>query len=91
MQLKVIENPRDIARLAKQKFAAGLQMFDMDPTDPECPHRKRSTYCKLMYHEDASGLLRPPAYITAAMPLQRKHALASVRLGCAPTHTNTKV
>lgn len=89
MQLKAIGNPRGIARLAKQKFAAGILLFDMDPTDPECPHRKRSTYCKLMYHRDDSGLLRTPAYITAVMPLHRKQALASVRLGCAPTHTNT--
>jgi hypothetical protein len=89
MQLVVIGNPKGLARLAQQEFAASIQQFDMDPTDPECPHRKRSIYCKLMYHQDDSGLLRTPAYITADMPLQRKQALASVQLGCAPTHTNT--
>jgi hypothetical protein len=89
LQLKMIEAPKSISRLAKQQFAAGIQLFDWDPTDHECPHRKRSSYCKLMYHPDDSGMLRAPAYITADMPLQRKQAIASVRLGCAPTHTNT--
>ncbi len=41
-QLLPIENPRGVARLAKQKFADSYKEFDSDPTDPECPHR--STY-----------------------------------------------
>ena len=42
-----------------------------------------------MHHPDDSGLIRAPAYINADMPLHRKQSLARVRLGCAPTHTNT--
>jgi hypothetical protein len=69
-QLLPIENPRGMAGLAKQKFAAGsYREFDTDPTDQECPHRQRSTYCHLMHRADDSGLLVPPAYISADMPL----------------------
>ena len=42
-QLLAIENPRGMAGLAKQKFAGSYREFDTDPTDPECPHRQRST------------------------------------------------
>jgi hypothetical protein len=42
-----------------------------------------------MHHLDDSGLIRAPAYINADMPLHKKQSLARVRLGCAPTHTNT--
>jgi hypothetical protein len=88
LQLKAIDSPKGVTRLAKQKFAASIQMFDSDPTDPVCPHRKRSTYCQWMHHPDDSGLIRAPTYINADMPLHRKQSLARVRLGCAPTHTN---
>jgi hypothetical protein len=89
LQLKAIGSPKAVAELAKQKFASGIQVFDSDPTDPECSHRKRSTYCQWMHHPDDSGLIRAPAYINADMPLHKKQSLARVRLGCAPTHTNT--
>jgi hypothetical protein len=89
LQLKAIGSPKGVAKLAKQKFTNSIQMFDGDPTDPECSHRKRSTYCQWMHHPDDSGLIRAPAYINADMPLHRKQSLARVRLGCAPTHTNT--
>ncbi len=46
LQLKAIDSSKGVTRLAKQKFAASIQMFDSDPTDPVCPHRKRSTYCQ---------------------------------------------
>jgi hypothetical protein len=50
LQLKAINSPQGAARLAKQKFAASIQMLDSDPTEPVCPalcpHRKRSTYCQ---------------------------------------------
>jgi hypothetical protein len=42
-QLFPIENPKGVAGLAKQKFADSYREFDSDPTDPECPHRQRST------------------------------------------------
>ncbi len=62
MQLKPIENPRGVAGLAKQKFADSYrELFDSDPTDPECPYRQRSTYCHLMHHADDSGLLVAPS------------------------------
>ncbi len=63
--------------------------FDSDPTDPECPHRQRSTYCHLMHHADDSGLLVAPAYISADMPLAQKKAIAAVRLAAAPIECNT--
>ena len=66
-----------MAGLAKQKFAASYQEFDSDPTNPECPHRQRSTYCHLMHHADASGLLVAPAYISADMPLALKKAIVA--------------
>jgi hypothetical protein len=90
MQLKPIENPRDVARLAKQKFADSYKEFDRDPTDPECPHRQRSTYCHLMHQADDSSLLVTPAYISADMPLALKKAIAAVRLAAAPIQCNTK-
>jgi hypothetical protein len=62
-QLLPIENPRGMAGLAKQRFDGSYREFDTDPTDPECPHRQRSTYCHLMHRADGSGLLVPPAYI----------------------------
>ncbi len=34
LQLKAIDSPKGVTRLAKQKFAASIQMFDSDPTDP---------------------------------------------------------
>jgi hypothetical protein len=34
-QLRPIENPIGVARLAKQKFADSYREFDSDPTDPE--------------------------------------------------------
>jgi hypothetical protein len=37
LQLKAIDSPKGVTRLAKQKFAASIQMFDSDPTDPVCP------------------------------------------------------
>ncbi len=46
-----------MAGLAKQKFAGSYMEFDTDPTDPECPHRQRSTYCHLMHRADDNGLL----------------------------------
>ena len=79
-----------MARLAKQKFAVSYREFDSDPTDPECPHRQRSTYCHLMHHADDSGLLAPPAYISADMTLAHKKAIAAVRLAAAPIECNTK-
>jgi hypothetical protein len=90
MQLKPIENPRGVAGLAKQKFADSYREFDSDPTDPECPHRQRSTYCHLMHYADDSGLLVTPAYISADMPLALKRAIAAVRLAAAPIQCNTK-
>ena len=89
-QLRPIENPRGVAELAKQKFADSYREFDSDPTDPECPHRQRSTYCHLMHRADDSGLLVPPAYISADMPLAQKKAIAAVRLAAAPIECNTK-
>jgi hypothetical protein len=88
-QLLPIENPRGVAGLAKQKFADSYREFDSDPTDPECPHRQRSTYCHLMHRADDSGLLVPPAYISADMPLAQKTAIATVRLDAAPIECNT--
>ena len=89
-QLLPIDNPRGVAGLAKLKFAGSYREFDSDPTDPECPHRQRSTYCHLMHHADDSGLLVPPAYISADMPLAQKKAIAAVRLAAAPIECNTK-
>ena len=64
--------------------------FDTDPTDPECPHRQHSKYCHLMHRADDSGLLVPPAYISADMtPLAQKKAIAAVRLAAAPIECNT--
>jgi hypothetical protein len=90
LQLLPIENLRGMAGLAKQKFAGSYMEFDSDPTDPECQHRQRSTYCHLMHHADDSGLLVPPAYISAGMPLAQKKAIAAVRLAAAPIECNTK-
>ncbi len=68
--------------------------LDSDPTDPECPHRKRSTYCHLMHALTmlmAVGcMLVPPAYISADMPLAQKKAIAAVRVAAAPIECNTK-
>jgi hypothetical protein len=89
-QLLPIENPRGVAGLAKQKFADSYKEFDSDPTDPECPHRQRSTYCHLMHRADDSRLLVPPAYISADIPLAQKKAIAAVRLAAAPIECNTK-
>jgi hypothetical protein len=89
-QLLPIENPRGVAVLAKQKFADSYQEFDSDPTDPECPHRQRSTYCHLMHRADDSGLLVAPAYISADMPLAQKKAIAAVHPAAAPIECNTK-
>ncbi len=83
-QLLPIENPRGMAGLAKQKFAGSYREFDTDPTDLECPHRQRSTYCHLMHRADDSGLLVPPACISADMPLAQKKAIAAVSLAAAP-------
>ncbi len=92
-QLLPIENPRGMAGLAKQKFAGSYREFDTDPTDPgECPHRQRSTYCHLMHRADDSGLLVPPAYISAdnhAACSKESHR-HSVRLAAAPIECNTK-
>ncbi len=80
-----------MAGLAKQNFAGSYREFDTDPTDPECPHRQRSTYSHLMHRADDSGLLVPPAYISAdMMPLAQKKAIAAVRLAAAPIECNTK-
>jgi hypothetical protein len=76
--------------MAKQKFADSYREFDSNPTDPECPHRQRSTYCHLMHRADDSGLLLPPAYISADMPLAQKKAIAAVRLAAAPIECNAK-
>jgi hypothetical protein len=89
-QLLPIENPRGMAGLAKQKSAGSYREFDTDPTDPECPRRQRSTYCHLMHRADGSGLLVPPAYISADMPLAQKKAIAAVRLAAAPIECSTK-
>jgi hypothetical protein len=43
-----------------------------------------------MHHADDSGLLVPPAYISADMPLAQKKAIAAVRLAAAPIECNTK-
>ncbi len=44
-----------------------------------------------MHRADDSGLLVPPAYISADMPrLLRKKAIAAVRLVAAPIECNTK-
>ncbi len=56
-QLLPIENMRGMAGLAKQKFAGSYREFDTYPTDPECSHRQRSTYCHLMHRSDDSGLI----------------------------------
>jgi hypothetical protein len=39
LQLKAIGSPKGVAKLAKQKFTNSIQMFDGDPTDPECSHQ----------------------------------------------------
>ena len=44
----------------------------------------------LMHRADDSGLLVPPAYISADMPLAQKKAIAAVRLAAAPIECNTK-
>ncbi len=75
LQLLPIENPRGMAGLAKQKFAGSYRKFDSDPTDPECQHRQRSTYCRLMHRADDSGLLVPPAYICADSACRTCHLL----------------
>ena len=90
LQLKPVENPRGVAGLAKQKFADSIREFDSDPTDPECPHRQHNTYCQLMHHADDSGLLEAPAYISADISLQKKQAIAKVRLVAAPIRCNTE-
>ena len=89
MQLRPIDSPKALTRLAKQKFADSIQEFDMDPTDPECPHRQHSSYCQLMHHAHESKLLVAPAYISADMPLCKKQAIARVRLSAAPIRCNT--
>jgi hypothetical protein len=43
-----------------------------------------------MHRADDSGLLVPPAYISADMPLAQKKAIAAVRLAAAPIECNTK-
>jgi hypothetical protein len=90
MQLTPIENPRGVARLARQKFAVSFREFDSNPTNPECPHRQRSTYFHLMHYPDDSGLLVAPSYISADMPLALKRAIPEVRLAAAPIRCNTK-
>jgi hypothetical protein len=47
--LPLVENPRGMAGLAKQKFAGSYREFDTEPTDSECPHRQRSSYCHLCH------------------------------------------
>ena len=89
MQLRPIDSPKALTRLAKQKFADSIQEFDMDPTDPECPHRQHSSYCQLMHHAHESKLLVAPAYISADMPLCKKQAIARVRLSAVPIRCNT--
>jgi hypothetical protein len=41
-----------------------------------------------MHHADDSGLLVPPAYISADMPLAQKKVIAAVRLAAAPIECN---
>jgi hypothetical protein len=43
-----------------------------------------------MHRADESGLLLPPAYISADMPHAQKKAIAAVRLAAAPIECNTK-
>jgi hypothetical protein len=43
-----------------------------------------------MHRADDSGLLVPPAYISADMPLAQKKAITAVRLAAAPIESNTK-
>jgi hypothetical protein len=43
-----------------------------------------------MHRADDRGLLVPPAYISADMPLAQKKAIAAVRLAAAPIEYNTK-
>ncbi len=80
LQLLPIENPRGMADglgwLSRSLLVATVTVreFDSDPTDPECPHRQRSTYCHFMHHADDNGLLWPPACISADMPLAQKKA-----------------
>jgi hypothetical protein len=89
-----IENPRGMAGLAnKQKFSGSCREFDSDPTDPdECQHASAvptATSCTVLMTD--SGLLVPPAYICADMPLAQKKAIAAImRLAAAPIECNTK-
>jgi hypothetical protein len=92
-QLLPIENPRGMAGLAKQIKVCRVATGSLIPT-PQIPsahiHRQPSTYCHLMHRADDSGLLVPPAYISADMPLAQKKAIAAVRLAAAPIECNTK-
>jgi hypothetical protein len=95
-QLMPIENPKGVAGLAKQKFAGSYREFDSDPTDPECPHRQRSTYCHLMHHADGSGLLVPPhTSVLTCRLLKRKPSLQCAwllpRLSAIPTEARRRI
>jgi hypothetical protein len=78
---------------SRSLLVATGSLNDADPTDPECPHRQRSTYCHLMHRADDSGFscwYPHSAYISADMPLAQKKAIAAVRLAAAPIECNTK-
>jgi hypothetical protein len=76
-----------ILSAAQQAFCKSIADFSASPTLPECPNRQRCKYAQWMLfgglqaeHTD----LPKVAYLTASMPLFKKHAAAKARLGAAP-------
>ena len=86
-----------VLQAARRAFCKSIAQFSSSPTHPDCPHRQRCKYAQWMLlggvqagHVD----LPKVAYLTADMPLLKKHTAARARLGSAPTralleHTGT--
>ena len=78
---------KSILQAAQQTFCRSIRQFSSAPTLPECPNRQRCKYAQWMFpggvHTNHAELPQP-AYLTADMPLFKKHAAARARLGSAP-------
>jgi hypothetical protein len=92
MQLKPIDNPRGVAGLAKQKFAASYQEFDDDPR-PLTPSAltanvaPTATSCTMLMTASC-WWLQHTSVLTCPLP-KRNEAIAAVRLVAAPIECNT--
>ena len=88
-ELKPFEQPNAVVALAKVKFCDSIYEFDHDPTDPECPTRQRSSYCRWMFVKPVDGKLVAPAYLQRHnTSIDKKQAVARCRMGAIPLQVN---